>query len=308
MQRHTMLEYKNYRYLKASGMLMLIAVLAYIVHHPLLGPRGNTWLGYTLGSIGTVLVFVLLWYSVIRRRIPVLAERREALSVTLPSRANFRERRKEHDSSSKEKVSTLQGWLSAHIYFGLALLVIVTLHTGFNFNRNVHTLAYGLLVGVVLTGLYGIYTYLRYPRLMTDNLGEDSVSTLINNIAELDQLILTNALLMPDEISEIILTSSKETRISNNLLETLRGKPKHCATRMAIDKLQTLNHHLNHIQDRGLRDICSLLLRKETQLKRVRMDMMYKARLQYWLNLHVPLAIGLMAALVAHVISVFFFW
>jgi hypothetical protein len=153
-----------------------------------------------------------------------------------------------------------------------------------------------------------VYTYQSFPRLMTNNLGEESVSALIANISELDQLALTNALLLPDEIGEIVLSSSKDTHITSNLLETLIGKPKYCATRSAIDQLQKLNHHLNHIQDRGLRDICSLLLRKEAQLKRVRMELMYKARLQFWLYLHVPLAIGLMAALVAHVISVFFFW
>jgi hypothetical protein len=33
-----------------------------------------------------------------------------------------------------------------------------------------------------------------------------------------------------------------------------------------------------------------------------------KARLDLWLFIHVPLSIALIAALVAHVVSVFFYW
>jgi hypothetical protein len=308
MQRLTMLEYKNYRHLKSSSILMAIAILAYIVHHPSLGPRGNTWLGYTLGTVGAILVLTLLWYGVIRRRIPALSERRESLSTSQLNQLKIEDRRQDRQALLKRQGSTLQGWLSAHIYFGIALLVIVTLHAGFHFAWNIHTLAYALLIGVIITGLYGIYAYLRFPRLMTDNLGQNSVNALIADIANLDTLAKTNALRLPDEVVEIIQHSNIKTQITGNLLETLRGQPRYCATRDAIEKLQKLNHELDHIQDRVLRDICSLLLRKESQLKKVRMEMMYKARLQFWLYLHVPLAIGLLAALIAHIISVFFFW
>ena len=308
MQRLTMLEYRNYRYLKPMAGLLALALLAYFFHHPVLGPRGDTWLGYSLGGIGAALVLILVWYAIVRRRIPVLAERRRTNAVTLVQETSFQERRMNRMRFLRRRASTLEGWLSAHIYLGLGLFVIVTLHSGFHFGWNIHTLTYALVVGVIVTGLYGVYAYLRFPRLMTENLGDDSMNTLLADIGEIDQLARTNALRLPDEFDAIMQRSRRDTRLTGSFLEQLRGRPRICSTRAAIDQLQQLHVTLDHVQNQVFRDICSLLLRKEALLKRVRLELMYKTRLKLWLHVHVPLALGLMAALIAHVTAVFFFW
>lgn len=41
---------------------------------------------------------------------------------------------------------SMQGWLSAHIYLGTALTFLVTLHSGFHFGLNIHTLTYAPLL------------------------------------------------------------------------------------------------------------------------------------------------------------------
>jgi len=51
-----------------------------------------------------------------------------------------------------------------------------------------------------------------------------------------------------------------------------------------------------------------VLLRKQALLRRARRDVAYKARLDLWLYVHVPLSIALLVALVAHIVSVFFYW
>src|SRR5664279_479690 len=81
----------------------------------------------------------------------------------------------------------LQGWLSAHVYFGTALIVIATLHMAFKVGWNVHTLAYVLMLIVIFSGFYGVYAYLRFPRVMTDNLGDDTLQMLLIRIADLDR-------------------------------------------------------------------------------------------------------------------------
>ncbi len=74
-------------------------------------PNGGTWLGYTLGTIGALLIVWLMLFGI-------------------------RKRRYVHN------VGTLRGWLSAHIYLGTTLILIVVLHAGFQLGWNLHTFTF----------------------------------------------------------------------------------------------------------------------------------------------------------------------
>lgn len=309
MNRVTVLEYRNYRYLKLAALVCAMAALAYLLHTPPLGPSGSTWLGYTLGTGCATLILLLLWYGVVRRRIPAQPERRQSSQTReTPATQQPRERRLRTLRWAWRHAMTLNGWLSWHVYFGAATLILATLHSGFHFSWNLHTLAYLLLLMVVVTGFYGVYAYLRFPRMMTENMGQDTLGGLLEEIAELDQLAWSNALRLPDRYVDILQQARQQTRIAGNLMEQLRGKPRRCATRLAIERLQQMQEQADHAESQILRDIISLELRKEAQLKRARLECMYQARMRLWLHLHVPLAFGLLAALIAHVNAVFFFW
>jgi hypothetical protein len=51
-----------------------------------------------------------------------------------------------------------------------------------------------------------------------------------------------------------------------------------------------------------------LLQRKDAVLERIRQQMRIRALLEVWLYVHVPLTFALIAALAAHIVSVFFYW
>jgi hypothetical protein len=72
------------------------------------------------------------------------------------------------------------------VYLGLTVLLLATLHCAFEFGWNIHTYAYALLVTVVVSGITGVYAYLKCPKLLTKNLGEDTLHTLALKIADLD--------------------------------------------------------------------------------------------------------------------------
>ena len=79
-------------------------------------------------------------------------------------------------------LGTLKGWVSAHIWIGLFLVLIVPLHSGFQFGTNVHSLAYGLMLATILSGIWGTYYYLQYPSEILSNRGGDSAKDLLKNI------------------------------------------------------------------------------------------------------------------------------
>lgn len=276
MQHNTLLEYKRYRYLKAALLLAGLASVAYLLQRPPTGAYGGTWLGYALGTVSAVLVVLLLWLGV---------------------------RKRQHLGPG-----TMQGWLSAHVYLGMSLVILATLHTGLQFGWNVHTLSYLLLLAVIGNGFYGLYAYLRFPRMMTENLGEDNLDSLLLKIADLDELARTNALQLPDEINQIVHKASRETCIGGGVIEQLIGRQPDCPTSEAVRKLHYLGKNLKGAQPKLHRELYSIMLRREALVARARKDIMLKARLEFWLYWHIPLSIGLLVTLIAHVTAIFFYW
>ena len=118
---------------------------------------------------------------------------------------------------------------------GTSLLVIVTLHTAFEFSRNVHTAAYALMVLVIVNGFIGVYAYLHYPALMTANLGEEQVETIIQKITNLDRKCRRMALDLSDEVNAIVMKASRavlrESRICTSSRHRFAVDKVRCATR-----------------------------------------------------------------------------
>lgn len=277
MRHRTFLEYARYGHLKLAAALVALSLLAYLLVRPSTGHYGGTWLGYTLGTVGALIVLLLLWLGV---------------------------RKRQYASAQ----GSLIGWLSAHVYLGIGLVVIVTLHAGFELGWNVHGLAYVLMLAVVGSGIYGVIAYLRLPRRMTDNLGEDTLDTLMLKIADLDRDARRVALELPNEINALVLASSQETRVGGGLRQQLRRQHPDCPTTKALAQVMALGARVPDDQAQAHRSLCELLVRKQALLGRARRDVAYRARMQLWLYLHVPLSIALLAALLAHVLAVFFYW
>ncbi len=276
MQRSSIFDYKNYRYFKLAVGMILVAFAAFLLFEPAVGHYGGSWLGYCLGALSAAMVLWMAWYGVRKRRY--------------------------------RGSGSTQGWLSAHIYLGTALTIIVSLHSGFHFGFNVHTLAYGLLLLIVASGFFGNYAYMIYPRQMTDNMGEDSLDRLLLRIAEADKLARQIALLMPDEINNTVVRACRETYIGTGVLEQLRGYRENCPSAMAVQQLAMMSGDLSPEQRKLYRELYSIMVRRESLVKRARQDLMYRARLGFWLYFHVPLTIALLVAMTAHITAVFVYW
>ena len=277
MRHYSILEYAQFRWFKLSVALAAAASAAYLWYEPPIEPYGGTWLGYTLGTVGALLILWLLWFGARKR-------------------------------SYRSNAGSVQGWLSAHVYLGTALVVVTTLHTGFRMGWNIHTLAYVLMLLVVASGFYGVFVYLRVPGMMTENLGEESLQSILLRIADIDREMGEKALSLPDDLFALVARSAKETRLGGSLWRLVSGRDPSCATAAAVREWPALARRLKGDVAKLDKEVFEMLLRKRGLLERARRDLRYKALLDLWLYVHVPLAFALLAALVAHVVSVFVYW
>jgi hypothetical protein len=69
-----------------------------------------------------------------------------------------------------------------------------------------------------------------------------------------------------------------------------------------------LGNHLTGEQRKLYRELYSIMVRRQSLVKRARQDLMYRARLGFWLYFHTPFAVALLAAMVAHILVVFLYW
>lgn len=283
-QHQSFLEFKSGLFLKFALGLIAVAVGAYVWHEPSTAypkPYGGTWFGYTLGIVSAVLILWLMVLGIRKRRY-------------------------------RSSMGSIRGWTSAHVYIGMSLMVIVPLHSGFEFGWNVHTLAYALMVFVIASGSFGVYAYLRYPTMMTKNIGDDTLETTMLKIADLDRKCRMLVLDLPDEANQIVhratRTTVRQVQVGYSFRQQLAGDAVPCPTRDACRALARLGTKYGGEQAVLNETLLTQMTRKSMLIDRVRRDLRFRALMRVWLFIHVPFSFALLAAVIVHIVSVFYYW
>jgi hypothetical protein len=276
--RHeSFLVYARFRYLKIACAAASVSLLLYLVDSPYGSRYGGSWAGYTLGTAGALLILWLMWFGYRKR-------------LYLKDQGN------------------LVAWLSAHVYLGLSLLVIATLHTGFHFGWSIHTLAYVLVCLVIASGAFGVFSYVRYPRMMTDNRHGTTMPQMLSRIATLNDQLRTAAISVDDRTAALVECAVETTSIGGSFWRQLSGRYPNCATAAALAGTAEIPVNATPELAAATRQLRVLLDEKGQLLTRARQDVRYKAMMDIWLYFHVPLSFALLAALLAHVVAVFYLW
>lgn len=271
------LRHSGYYWLKVASAISLIASIAYMLIDANPRPNGGTPYGYFLG---TVSVLIILWLT--------------ALGV-----------RKRNISRGKY---SLKAWTSAHVYLGLSLIVLATLHTGFQFGWNVHTLAYVTMMVVIGTGIFGIVAYARLPQAMSSNRGELTQPQMLINIGSIDRQLHDASQPLDRHHSDIVRMSMEDSPVGGGVLRRLKGDEAACGTTRALNALNEEVKAAGPLADKRLLQIIGLLERKAAALGVARRHVRIRTLLEIWLYIHVPATFLLIAALIAHIISVFYYW
>lgn len=289
------LRYRGSRYLWWALGLSLASTLLYLTQggrHP---PSGGTWQGYTLGTIGALLIVWLTMLGIRKR-------------------------------SYASALGTVQGWTSAHVYLGLALLAVATLHSAARFGWNVHTLAYVLMCAVIGSGIFGVYTYLAAPRQLAANSGGRPRSELFAELFDLDTRGRDLSRACDPAIGIAVRSSIERTTVGGGVFAQLAGVDRSWFVRSDRDgtgsalvrnvdqqaAIDFVAERVSRTAKRGepatLQALVAVLCRRQAVLRRIRRDIRLQGWLRLWLYVHVPLTFTLLAALIAHILTTFLYW
>lgn len=271
------LRYRSFRWLKIAFLLSLAAILAYALIDVQPHPNGGSAYGYTLGTFATLLI---LWLA-------LLGVRKRAMTPG---------------------VWSLKAWTSAHVYLGLSLIVIATLHTGFQFGWNVHTLAYVLMMLVIASGVYGIIAYSVLPTQLSDSRAEMTRPQMVEAVTHFDAQLHAAAQPLAHQDAALVQHSFGEDPFRAGVLRRLSGRDAEGRTTAALHRLRQRLAIATGQEEAALESVVLLLERKAAALERIRRHLRVRALLEVWLYIHVPLTFALIAALAAHILSVFFYW
>jgi hypothetical protein len=281
-----------------SAILVVAAGALYATEGGRQRPGGGTWQGYVLGTIGVVLI---LWLS-------LLGVRKRCYSSTLGS---------------------VQGWTSAHVWLGLALIFVATAHCAGLFGWNIHTLSYFLMCAVIASGIVGVYYYLVTPRRISANGSGLSRPQLFAELLALDREGLRLAGAADPGVGEAVRSSIERTSIGGGLLRQLLGTDRSLFLGPAPDAqpggrsllqpntdqqavLDLIAARIPEVSKRvevsNLQELLILLTRRQAVLRRIRRDVQLQSSMQLWLFVHVPLTFALFAALLVHILATFMYW
>ncbi|MCA1750065.1 MAG: hypothetical protein ABR601_03530 [Parasphingopyxis sp.] len=271
------LAYRDMFWGKIALAILLLLVVTYLLVDVAPRPNGGSWYGYTLGTVGALLI---VWLA-------LLGVRKRAMT---PGRWS------------------LKAWVSAHVYLGLALAAIGTFHAGFQLGWNVHTLAWALMMLVILSGLFGVAAYAGLPRILSRNRDEATEEDMLATLHDIDRRLFDAAQPLDAETALRIDEAIAEDPFRGRLFHRLRGRYRGGGTAAAVEAVRARARSGADPMDDVLDRIEGLLARRQAAMARIRRHLRYKSILQIWLYIHVPMTFALIAALSAHIVSVFFYW
>jgi hypothetical protein len=251
---------------------LVLSLAVYVINEPIGGRNGGTVLGYTFGTISACAIVWLMAFGL----------RKRAYSSSL---------------------GTVEGWLAAHVWIGLGLVLLVPLHAGFSFGCNVHTAAYILMLLTIATGIWGAANYSRLSSKISSHRGGRKQADVLAEVFSIDEEIDRASVGKSDVFLQLV--NGLDFSVKLSLWSIFSGVAvpvvDHVRARsMVVEIVPAEREHA--FQVIGLVDKKADLLRGALEEARI------KALLRVWLYLHVPISIALCVALAIHILAVFFLW
>ena len=249
-----------------------MCVAAYVIVSPTGGHNGGTPLGYTLGSLSTLGILYLTWFGI---------------------------RKRSYYSSQ----TTMVGCLSAHVWLGLSLVLLVPLHAGFSVGPNVHTLAYVVMLIVVGSGIWGAMAYIHLPGALQSHRGGGSLPSLLEQLQLASREIEATMQQKSDLFIQFVRRIDVPFRPS--IAASFFGPSPTILSRSILGELVAKLPESERVDALA---VIGTINRKCDIAARIRSETRTFTCLRLWLYIHVPFTILLLIVLAIHIFSVFYLW
>jgi len=261
--------YRNYFWLWLSLSILIVLSLIYFLFVPATGHSGDSFLGYFLGVLATLAIFYLMWFGIRKR-------------------------------SYYTSQGSLKSWLAAHVWIGISLLFVVPLHAGFELSWNVHSIAYYVMVIVVLSGIWGAINYKNLASKISANRGGVQSKELLQEISRLDNQL--KELKQNEKIKDF--TDKIDFHFDpGSFLRIFYFKPEN----FSVGSIKTELSLLSETETKNAFDVLKLLSLKRDLVGRWYSDLRISFLLKFWLLIHVPLSFCLILLVLLHIVLVFYY-
>lgn len=206
----------------------------------------------------------------------------------------------------KSTLGTLDGWLQAHLYFGIVALPLVLFHAGFLFRDKLATAAFATLVLVVGTGIFGAFLYRALPQRLTlvdSKVTIDEVSDQLNGLRQaMAQMAAGKSPAFGKLYAKIEKGAQPRGFAAWRLLFSAGYSP--AGEEKAWRSLLSL---VEENEREPLRQLLVLARQQRELHHRLRRQLRYRNWLVAWLLIHVPLSFLLLALSLAHAAVAFYY-
>jgi hypothetical protein len=269
----------------AVAALLVISYLAYDRTSPF--THGGTPAGLAYGIAAALLVVVLALFGLRKR-------------------------------AYRSKLGTLEGWLQAHVYLGLLVLLVALLHTGFRFADRVAVAAFVVLAVVVVSGAVGAALYTTLPRLLTEvesNLTAAETSERLNRLAaSMARLASGRSRAFEGVYRQLVSEATPRGLAGWKLLlgrvpgsARLGERAKRAGTGGGSARWTRLLATVPPEEQEPLRQLLVVARQHRELLLRFAYQERYKNLLDAWLWIHLPLSVALLVLIAAHVLGALYF-
>jgi hypothetical protein len=275
------LTYRQCLWLKISLVMGLLLVASYIVYSQGTPPSGRTVVGSLYGMLGLLAIFLLMYYGIRKRKYA-------------------------------QKSWSLQAWLSFHSYIGVLTLLIIVLHAGFQFHADIHTCAFVLLAIVVVSGMVGAFLYLTMPERFRQ-FGAELMYVGNNTIdMEFNKILQQMQSLAQDKSDAFVRRCAAEIQGSLPARSAgwrllFRRPPTATALTSRIQEFQAYIDSIPADEHEDFQRLGVLVTQKWELERQLAAQMHVQNLLEAWLYVHLPVAMAMMVAVIAHIVAVFYY-